>query len=97
VEVTARAIDDEQWHNLLRIGGVLLAIGLFALLYRFISRLPAATLQSRTLAILLLIAGLLSLLSGIFPILGLVAAVTSTILLTRRLWHRSATSTNFVP
>jgi hypothetical protein len=87
VEITARAIDDGQWHSILRIGGVLLAIGILMLLYYFARRLPAAMLQSRSIAVLLLIAGLLSLISGIFPILGLIATITGITLLIRRLWR----------
>jgi hypothetical protein len=83
VEITARSVGAPFLGRFLRAGLVLAAALAAWGLYRFLRRRRMPRVEQRRLGALLLVAGLASLIGGIFPIAGLIAAAGGVVLLVR--------------
>jgi hypothetical protein len=83
VEITAQAISEPLVERLIRAGWVLLAIVVCYLGYRLIAAVGVSALTGRVAGIGLVVVGLVSLVTCIFPLAGLVAIVLGAILTAR--------------
>ena len=85
VEITAQAIAHPLLERLTRAGWVLAAMLLFFAAYKLVGRVGTPLCTSRASAIVLMFAGMLSLVTCMFPIAGLVALALGIILAAR--WY----------
>jgi hypothetical protein len=87
-DITARSVKTASMVRLWQIGQVLIALLALLVVYRLLRYIGPERLTGYVTAALLLILGLLSLLTGIFPVAGLIAVATAIVLFIRRLAQR---------
>jgi hypothetical protein len=92
-DINARSVRGPVLNRLWRIGGVVVALLALLVLYRLARYIGAERLTGYAAATVLLLAGLLSVCGGIFPVAGLLAVPTALVLYIRRATRRRPRTT----
>jgi hypothetical protein len=87
-DITARSVKGASVIRLWQIGQFLIALVALLVIYRLLRYIGPERLTGLVAAALLLVLGILSLLTGIFPVAGLIAVATAIVFFVRRLARR---------
>ena len=90
VAITARAVSDRSVDTMKRLGLVLLALAIYAGLYKFVERIstrragyflqPEGKRKAARISILLVFLGVVSAVGGVLPVIGIVAVIAGVVI-----------------